>query len=697
MKGRSGDGRLENRMSRAKSRQADRSHLIVDFDAPPAAGMVKELEARGMRVVAYLPETAVIVGVDGAPDFSGLPVTGFDALQPEDKLSPELFRGERRGQARVEYFVVEFHGDVDWESRRMLAAGAGLAVKDHADLVGDQLLVRGTLAQAGALAEWDEVAYVFPASGELAAGLPLIGCLGEMSSSGQVGQMTQRVGEGWDGPGLGRAELNYSLQALTRKVPVELAEQEIRRAMAEWSRVVNVTFQRSQNFSSARSINILFGAKDHGDPYSFDGAGRVLAHTFYPAPANPEPIAGDLHFDDDESWKTGTDIDLYSVALHELGHALGLGHSDVPNAVMYPYYRMATSLTEEDIAAIRMMYGAAEDGPATQPPLLLTLTTPGARLTTSGATVGASGRVTGAVGTPLIQWEDGVSETGAATLAADGPGAFLWTASDIPLRLGGNEILVTARDSLDRTMRISFAVDRVEPPPGPFPVPPPIPGNPPPVPGSPPPEPGSPPPEPPAPPAAELFLRIESPASGTTVSQNPITASGAISGGEGWPSVRWTSDRGFTGTAMVTAIPGGGYRWEIQPLSLLAGANLLTVTATDTSGATATGSVGIHFRAPETPEPGADSKPPQITILSPNTTFLMTPLYSLAVRGTATDTSGIAEVRWECSCGTSGVAQGTSKWTVPSIAIPAGAQTIRIFAKDLAGNESMVRFTVFRY
>ena len=42
-------------------------------------------------------------------------------------------------------------------------------------------------------------------------------------------------------------------------------------------------------------------------------------------PLNPEPIAGDMHFDNDESWRIGANLDVFSVALHETGHALGLG------------------------------------------------------------------------------------------------------------------------------------------------------------------------------------------------------------------------------------------------------------------------------------------------------------------------------------------------------------------------------------
>lgn len=72
-------------------------------------------------------------------------------------------------------------------------------------------------------------------------------------------------------------------------------------------------------------------------------------------------LAGDCHFDEGESWsvnRPATGTDLATVALHELGHGLGLDHSDVTTAVMYAYYEgERRELTDDDISGIQSIYG----------------------------------------------------------------------------------------------------------------------------------------------------------------------------------------------------------------------------------------------------------------------------------------------------------------------------------------------------
>lgn len=56
---------------------------------------------------------------------------------------------------------------------------------------------------------------------------------------------------------------------------------------------------------------------------------------------------------------TDTPTNFYQVALHEIGHTLGLDHSSDPRAVMYAtaYGPRNTDLNASDIAAIRALYG----------------------------------------------------------------------------------------------------------------------------------------------------------------------------------------------------------------------------------------------------------------------------------------------------------------------------------------------------
>ena len=115
-------------------------------------------------------------------------------------------------------------------------------------------------------------------------------------------------------------------------------------------------------FKSVRNAPCRFESSEHDDGDPFDGAGGTLAHAYLPQQGS---ISGNVHFDDAESWTVGNvgdlGIDLLQVAVHEIGHSLGLDHSQDPEAIMFPSYssyKAGLDLAEDDIKAIQALYGA---------------------------------------------------------------------------------------------------------------------------------------------------------------------------------------------------------------------------------------------------------------------------------------------------------------------------------------------------
>jgi predicted Zn-dependent protease len=53
-------------------------------------------------------------------------------------------------------------------------------------------------------------------------------------------------------------------------------------------------------------------------------------------------------------------LSFFAVAAHEFGHSLGLSHSSVQGAIMFPYYQSVDGsflLHSDDITGIQAIYG----------------------------------------------------------------------------------------------------------------------------------------------------------------------------------------------------------------------------------------------------------------------------------------------------------------------------------------------------
>ncbi|KAH6869319.1 putative matrix metallo proteinase [Thelonectria olida] len=145
--------------------------------------------------------------------------------------------------------------------------------------------------------------------------------------------------------------ITWRLVGGSEDLPLERVRKAILKACVQWDRHMNHN-KLQEVLSGPADILILFAKRNHGDGHNFDGPGRVLAHAYFPPPAGGM-LSGDIHFDEDEKW---TDDFLMKVALHEVGHSLGLAHSTDPRAVMFPTFSDKSSLNTDDIAGIRRLY-----------------------------------------------------------------------------------------------------------------------------------------------------------------------------------------------------------------------------------------------------------------------------------------------------------------------------------------------------
>ena len=158
-----------------------------------------------------------------------------------------------------------------------------------------------------------------------------------------------------------RDTLTYAFGAGTNDITGDDERQAVRRAFATWSAAVQIAF-REVGTGDSPDILIAWTQANCGDA---NMTGTTLAHSDYPPGCGfygnnlPRPF----HFDDQEhAWCIGmvaNQYDVETVALHEIGHILGLQHSTVVGAVMFRTTSPNSTnrvLQPDDIEGIRRLY-----------------------------------------------------------------------------------------------------------------------------------------------------------------------------------------------------------------------------------------------------------------------------------------------------------------------------------------------------
>ncbi|CAF1110381.1 unnamed protein product [Adineta ricciae] len=157
-----------------------------------------------------------------------------------------------------------------------------------------------------------------------------------------------------------KSRLTWSIQSYPWKneISASRTEEILQEAFQAYASHTSLEFEKVCS-TCAADIVIKFVSRAHAEceNHPFDGQGGTLAH------ADP-PTNGQVHFDFDEVWTENNEeskINLFLVALHEIGHALGLDHSRNTASIMqktYPFAGVTKSLSSVDIESIQHLYGA---------------------------------------------------------------------------------------------------------------------------------------------------------------------------------------------------------------------------------------------------------------------------------------------------------------------------------------------------
>ena len=121
-----------------------------------------------------------------------------------------------------------------------------------------------------------------------------------------------------------------------------------------WESVANIDFQYAATDAKSNDIRLGWDTIDG----TSGTVGQAITY-FAPRTGYDANAFSEIRFDTAENWAAGSDtsgINFFAVAVHEIGHTLGLEHSTDRTSIMYPTVG-AETLSANDIANIQGLYG----------------------------------------------------------------------------------------------------------------------------------------------------------------------------------------------------------------------------------------------------------------------------------------------------------------------------------------------------
>ncbi len=137
----------------------------------------------------------------------------------------------------------------------------------------------------------------------------------------------------------------------------------IRAAFEAWEKVTNIDFVEVADSSN---VDVRLGWGDLGGP----GGTIGTAYWSYSGDTITQSF---IEFDRAENWTynigpASSGVGAYQVALHEIGHVMGIAHSGVHPSIMYPsLINSLPGLTQDDVSAARAIYGTPSAGAPGEP------------------------------------------------------------------------------------------------------------------------------------------------------------------------------------------------------------------------------------------------------------------------------------------------------------------------------------------